>query len=507
MIDLKKLKSGTDIRGKALGEDAVLTCDIARAFGHAFATWLKTERGIASPRIALGRDSRLTGVSLLTALAQGMAAAGAQVESYGLATTPAMYMSLLTEDFACDGAVMVTASHHPFDRNGFKFMEKEGGVSSAALDQIITLAKDASPLGDAPAAIDEKAFMPVYAEQLKSRVREGLCTDVAKPLLGLHIVVDAGNGAGGFYADMLSELGAWTEGSQFLDPDGHFPNHIPNPENKEAMASISTAVVRNGADIGVIFDADCDRAAIVDHIGREINRNRLIALISAILLDKTPGITVVTDSVTSSGLAAFIGEWGGVHYRYKRGYRNVIEEAIRLNQSGINCPVAIETSGHAALRENHFLDDGMYFVTVLICEAMRLKQDGRELSSLIGDLREPVESAEIRLAITAENFRESGKNAIARVMDYATFMPAWHIAPDNHEGVRISFNLSDGLDNGWLLFRLSVHDPVMPINLESDVAGGVLEMAKALLQVLSTEKDLDLTNLYEFIKQEETRHE
>ena len=403
--------------------------------------------------------------------------------------------------------VMVTASHHPFDRNGFKFMAKDGGVSSAALDQIIALAESLPTPDDAPCIIEEKAFMPVYAEQLKNRVREGLDTDVAKPLLGLHVIVDAGNGAGGFYADLLSELGAWTEGSQFLEPDGHFPNHIPNPEDKTAMASISAAVVKSEADIGVIFDADCDRAAIVDHSGREINRNRLIALIAAVLLDKTPGITIVTDSVTSSGLAQFIGEWGGVHYRYKRGYRNVIDEAIRLNQSGVNCPVAIETSGHAALRENHFLDDGMYFVTVLICEAMRLKQDGRDLGSLIADLREPVESAEIRLGIIPENYREAGRNAIARVMDYATFVPRWHIAPDNHEGVRISFDLAEGQNNGWFLFRLSVHDPVMPINLESDVEGGVLEMAKALKTILSSEEDLDLKNLIEFIAQEEKNHE
>ena len=90
---------------------------------------------------------------------------------------------------------------------------------------------------------------------------------------------------------MLEDLGAWIEGSQFLEPDGHFPNHIPNPENKEAMASISAAVKRVDADLGIIFDADCDRAAIVDHTGKEINRNRLIALISAILLDETPGAT------------------------------------------------------------------------------------------------------------------------------------------------------------------------------------------------------------------------
>ena len=331
------------------------------------------------------------------------------------------------------------------------------------------------------------------------RMRRGLDTDVACPLLGLHVVVDAGNGAGGFYEEMLREMGAWTEGSQFLEPDGHFPNHIPNPENEQAMAAISQAVVKVGADLGVIFDADCDRAAIVDAAGREINRNRLIALISAILLDKEPGATIVTDSVTSSGLAQFITEWGGVHYRYKRGYRNVIDEAVRLNAAGIDCPLAIETSGHAALRENHFLDDGMYLVTVLIVEAMRLKQEGKELSSLLDGLREPVESVELRLNITAPDFREAGRTVIERVMDHASYETDWHIAPDNREGVRINFDLDDGLQNGWFLLRLSVHDPVLPLNVESDVPGGVRTMLSKLLSVLDGIEDIDISPIRAYL--------
>ena len=345
----------------------------------------------------------------------------------------------------------------------------------------------------------EKPFLSAYQELLKERIRKGLDDDVQMPLLGLHVVVDAGNGAGGFYAQMLESLGAWVEGSQFLEPDGMFPNHIPNPENAEAMASLREAVLKAGADLGVIFDADCDRAAIVDASGREINRNRLIALISAILLDEKPGLTMVTDSVTSSGLAQFIAEWGGVHYRFKRGYRNVINEAIRLNQEGIDCPLAIETSGHAALRENHFLDDGMYLVTVLIVKAMLLKKDGKTLGSLIADLREPVESTEIRLNIVDENFQEVGRKAIARVLDYANAREGWHIAPDNREGVRISFDLEDGFDNGWFLLRLSVHDPVLPLNVESDVPGGMKTMLAALYEVLKESEGIDLTPFEKYL--------
>lgn len=501
MTDYQSLKSGTDIRGDAMGENTVLTNEAALCIGGAFITWLSEKTGKHPEKltVSIGRDSRLTGPALLAACAEGMARSGAQVWDYGMCTTPAMYMSLLTEGFKADASIMVTASHHPYYRNGLKFFLPEGGVSGTDISMILSIAGSTAPVDGPHPAVQKRDFLPVYKQQLMDRMRRGLDTDVACPLLGLHVVVDAGNGAGGFYEEMLREMGAWTEGSQFLEPDGHFPNHIPNPENEQAMASISSAVTKVGADLGVIFDADCDRAAIVDAAGREINRNRLIALISAILLDKTPGATIVTDSVTSSGLAQFITEWGGVHYRYKRGYRNVIDEAVRLNAAGIDCPLAIETSGHAALRENHFLDDGMYLVTVLIVEAMRLKQEGKELSSLLDGLREPVESAELRLPITASDFREAGRAAIEHVMDYASYEADWHIAPDNREGVRINFDLEDGLQNGWFLLRLSVHDPVLPLNVESDVAGGVRTMLSKLLSVMESAKDIDITPIRTYL--------
>ena len=501
MTDYQSLKSGTDIRGDALGEKAVLTNEVALCIGGAFITWLseRTGKHPGALTVAIGRDSRLTGPALLAACAEGMARTGAQVWDYGMCTTPAMYMSLLTEGFKADASIMVTASHHPYYRNGLKFFLPEGGVSATDISMILSIAASTAPVDGPHPAVQKRDFLPVYRQQLMDRMRRGLDTDVACPLLGLHVVVDAGNGAGGFYEEMLREMGAWTEGSQFLEPDGHFPNHIPNPENAQAMAAISQAVVRVGADLGVIFDADCDRAAIVDAAGREINRNRLIALISAILLDKEPGATIVTDSVTSSGLAQFITEWGGVHYRYKRGYRNVIDEAVRLNAAGIDCPLAIETSGHAALRENHFLDDGMYLVTVLIVEAMRLKQEGKELSSLLDGLREPVESVELRLNITAPDFREAGRTVIERVMDHASYETDWHIAPDNREGVRINFDLDDGLQNGWFLLRLSVHDPVLPLNVESDVPGGVRTMLSKLLSVLDGIEDIDISPIRAYL--------
>lgn len=405
-----------------------------------------------------------------------------------MCSTPAMYMSTITPGFEPDGAIMITASHHPWNKNGLKFFTSLGGLEGKDVAELLSMAEKGEPKNaSVPGRITDQAFLPVYMQQLADRIRSGLNTQAEKPLSGLHVAVDAGNGAGGFYADLMKSLGADTEGSQFLEPDGMFPNHIPNPENRDAMNSLSRAVLKSGADLGVIFDADCDRAAVVDADGREINRNRLIALISAILLEEKKGLTIVTDSVTSAGLKQFIEQRGGVHYRFKRGYRNVIDEAIRLNGEGTPCPLAIETSGHAALQENHFLDDGMYLVTVLIVKAMRMKQEGKRLGSLIADLREPAESAEIRMTISDPDFRSCGQAAIDRVTKRAQGDPAWHIAPDNREGIRISFDLDGQPDAGWFLLRLSVHDPVLPLNLESDTVGGVKKMAAALYETL---KDL-----------------
>ena len=497
-MDWMTLKSGSDVRGTAIGEGTVLTNEVAYALGAAFVRKICAEEGKKPEeiRISIGRDSRISGPMLLKAAAEGISRAGATAIDFGMCTTPAMYMSTITDGFMTDGAIMITASHHPWNKNGMKFFTPKGGLESKEIAELLTSAqKEDCDQGIGSGEILQIPFLPVYMKQLADRIRKGLNTTEEEPLKGLQVTVDAGNGAGGFYADLMEQLGASTEGSQFLEPDGRFPNHIPNPENPDAMGSLQTAVLASGADVGVIFDADCDRAAIVDGDGKEINRNRLIALISAILLEEEPGQTIVTDSVTSSGLADFIRQHGGTHYRFKRGYRNVIDEAVRLNGKGERCPLAIETSGHAALRENHFLDDGMYLVTVLIIRAMIMKIKGERLGSIIADLKEPAESAEIRLNITDPDFKTTGEKVISQITDHAKADHDWHVAPDNREGIRISFDLEGVKDAGWFLLRLSVHDPVLPLNVESDIPGGVCVILRKLYELIKNDQGIDLVPL------------
>ena len=136
-----------------------------------------------------------------------------------------------------------------------------------------------------------------------------------------------------------------------------------------------------------------------------------------------------------------------------------------------------------------------------MCECLQelcRQEQKKELSSLLDGLREPVESVELRLNITAPDFREAGRTVIERVMDHASYETDWHIAPDNREGVRINFDLDDGLQNGWFLLRLSLHDPLIPLNIESDSVGGVRQIAAELAPFLRPFDQLDTSALLAF---------
>jgi len=501
-MDYSKLQNGSDIRGVALegieGQHVNLTEQACRDIGRGFALWLRQKTGKTEHiRVAVGRDSRLSGKTLCGWICDAMVQQGLEVTDFGMASTPAMFMSTVTENYMFDGSVMITASHLPFNRNGFKFFTAQGGLEKADIKSILTYAAGEEVTGMASGKLSSGSIMDAYAKILADKIRAA--TGEERPLEGFRIVVDAGNGAGGFYVDkVLQPLGANTEGSRYLDPDGSFPNHIPNPEDKAAMASIMEAVAETKADLGIIFDTDVDRAGAVLSDGSELNRNRIIAMLAAILLREHPGTTIVTDSITSTGLAKFIQEKGGVHHRFKRGYRNVINESIRLNGLGQDSQLAIETSGHGALKENYFLDDGAYLVTKLLIELARGKKAGYSLESLIASLEEPAESVEFRMNILLDDFKSYGQKVIDELTAYAARQPGWSLAPDNFEGVRV--NLDEAHGNGWFLLRLSLHDPLLPLNIESNSVGGAKIIASELAGFLAGYAQLDAKTLVNFTK-------
>lgn len=508
-MDYSKLQNGSDIRGVAIavpgGKEVNLTEESCTNIGSAFAKWTAAKLGkpINELRIAIGRDSRLTGAEIASWLTDGITLVGANAYDGGMASTPAMFMCCVNE-LHFDAGIMVTASHLPIERNGMKFFIASGGLEKQDISAILASAANGVFIAACErGACGKVDIMTPYIEGLKAKILGDLGLDKnAKPFTGFKIVVDAGNGAGGFFAErLLSPLGADITGSRYLEPDGSFPNHQPNPENAEAMQSICDAVSESNADFGIIFDTDVDRAGAVlptENGTLPLDRNRLIAMMAAILSKQYGAITVVTDSITSTGLNDFISSLGCRHHRFKRGYRNVINEAKRLMAEGENAVFAMETSGHGALYENYFLDDGAYIIVKLLIELVNAKRSGRSIDDLIASLEEPAESAEARLNVLLDDTADYTAMVLEHVTEYFASREGFGFVTPNYEGVRINADPAHG--NGWFLIRRSLHDPIMPCNLESSSVGGLRLLAAALLGAVEGFDKLDTAPLRRLCK-------
>ena len=496
MIDFKKLQNGSDIRGVAIqtedGPEVNLTKEVAGQITGSFVYWLskKVQKNPVMIKICVGQDPRLSGDELKEGVLEAIALWGAEGYDAGLATTPAMFMSTVMPQFEFDGAIMITASHLPYERNGFKFFTAEGGTEKEDITEILRLASRYNFIGGVYEKNPANVRM-MYAAYLRQMISMGL-KDVPGYLTGMHIVVDAGNGAAGFFAkDVLERMGADISGSLYLEPDGHFPNHPANPENAEAMAAICKAVKDSNADLGIIFDTDGDRSAAVGPGGRPIARNEIVALAAALAADDYPGGTVVTDSVTSNELHEFLeGKLGLKHLRYKRGYRNVINKAKELSASGEQAFLAIETSGHAAYSDNYYLDDGAFLAVQIVINAARLKAQGKDITALLEGLESPAESKEFRLKIKAEDFKKYGAGVLEDFGKWAEYSNKLEVVEPNYEGVRVNYDL-DG-SRGWFLLRMSLHDPVMPLNIESDTPGGADKAMAAICDFMKDYKEIEI---------------
>ncbi|WMJ82663.1 phosphomannomutase/phosphoglucomutase [Oscillospiraceae bacterium LTW-04] len=494
--NLSALQNGSDIRGVALavpgGAPVSLTADIANRIAIAFVQYVakKAGKNCESLKIGVGHDSRVTATALKEAILSGILAAGAQAFDCAMASTPAMFCATVYSETDFDGSVMITASHLPMERNGMKLFDRDGGFDKPDIKAVLKAAeqiieqhsdKQAQPLD----------LISLYSADLCQKIKRGVAAaDYDHPLAGLHVVLDAGNGAGGFFAEkVLLPLGADISGSQFLEPDGTFPNHMPNPENKAAMASVRAATVKNNADLGIIFDTDVDRMSAVLPNGEEVNRDAIIAMMAAVLAPDYPGATVVTDSVTSDRLTTFLeSELGMRHHRFKRGYKNVINEAIRLNKEGVVCPLAIETSGHGALSENYFLDDGAYMAVKLLVAAARAKNQGKRLGALIETLPAAFEEKEVRIPIAGADFAKTGETVL-KVFEERAREAGYTVAPNSYEGIRLTF------PEGWALLRLSLHDPLLPLNVEGNAEGDCQTLLRRVAGLLQSFDALDLSVL------------
>ncbi|CAB4295789.1 unnamed protein product [Prunus armeniaca] len=550
MDRIRRLQNGSDVRGVALegekGRTVDLTPPAVEAIAESFGEWvingLEKERGhpVENVGVSLGRDPRISGASLSVAVFSGLARAGCLAFDMGLATTPACFMSTILPPFAYDASIMMTASHLPYTRNGLKFFTKKGGLSSPDVEDICDKAarKYANRLTKVSILLNiplsRVDFLSTYAKHLRDIIKERVNHPLhyETPLQGFQIIVNAGNGSGGFFTwDVLDKLGADTFGSLHLKPDGMFPNHIPNPEDKTAMAVTRAAVLENSADLGIVFDTDVDRSGVVDNKGNPINGDKLIALISAIVLREHPGTTIVTDARTSMALTRFITNRGGHHCLYRVGYRNVIDKGVQLNKEGIETHLMMETSGHGALKENHFLDDGAYMVVKIIIEMVRMKLGGSDegVGNIIKDLEEPAESIELRINVVSEPryAKEKAIEAIETFREYVEEgrLEGWELdscgdcwvsegclvdsndtsaaAVDAHM-YRAKVSDEEHGQHGWVHIRQSIHNPNIAVNMQSSVPGCCQMMTRVLLDKFiianGMDKSLDISQIEKYAK-------
>lgn len=503
-------------------EDPVtLTPALAFFIGAAFADWLAERLQVQTSdlRVSVGSDPRLSSPLISTSITTGLATRGVAVTQFGLSTTPAMFMSCILPNPPYNGAIMITASHLPVNRNGAKFFYAEGGLGKPDIKAILQIAKESAAADgmDPPPRFEDSAyvlnaalrvpselisttdFLDVYAAHLRDIVKRGVShpEHPDTPLKGIKIVVNAGNGSGGFFAEkVLAPLGADVSASINLQPDGSFPAHTPNPEDKTAVRMTREAVLACNADLGIMLDTDVDRSGVVDRYGNGINRNRYIALMSAIALRENPGETIVTDSCTSNGLAAFIRGLGGKHFRYKKGYKNIIDKGMELQAKGVPCPLMMETSGHGAMRENYFLDDGAYMALKIVVEEVRRRLEGKgDIADLLKNLKEPVEAMEIRVKIKAANIAEEGAKITACFKEWmdsgADGATHWRLEDENYEGWRVRVEEGGGKE-GWFLVRPSLHDPDIVINVEGETEGSMRLTLMHLLEFFTRHPEFDV---------------
>lgn len=497
----KQFLSGSDIRGIATDsvkdEKINLTNEAVQKIIYGFARWLyeKTSLPYSSMIVSVGHDSRVSAFRIKTVIINSLRSLGIKIYDCSLASTPAMSTSIST--LSCTAAIQITASHHPSNRNGIKFFTADGGLSNSNIREILEICQKNIDM-DIPNNKGEVKIINImnyYCNNLiKFICNELKCSEDSNPLKGLKIVVDAGNGAGGFFAtEILQKLGADTQGSIFLNPDGNFPNHIPNPEDEKAMKSIIKATIDSKADLGIIFDTDVDRVGFVDSKGSKISNNRLIALVSCIILKKYPGSMIVTDSVTSDKLEEFISSLGGNQFRFKRGYNNIISAAKKFNNSGVDCYLAIETSGHAAFKNNNFVDDGAYLACLVITELINLKKRSMTISNLLESFIDSREKIELRIKVNGDKSEEMSAKVLSKLKNYYLTLKNCEMDENNLEGVRLRFN--SRWQEGWCLLRKSVHDPILVFNAESYVNGGVKSIVDTLKPFFSMFEFIDLNSL------------
>ena len=327
-----------DIRG-IVGN--TLTPPIVRAIGQALGT-LALEAG--NTAVAIGRDGRLSGPSLSAALAEGVAASGAQVFDIGMVPTPVTYFA--AHHLGCGSAVMLTGSHNPPDYNGIK-MVIDGNTLSGDAIQDLRMRIETGRVASGRGTVEQRDVSEAYLSRITGDVK------LARPM---KIAIDCGNGVTGGLAPRLYRMLGCEVTALFDEIDGNFPNHHPDPSQPKNLADLVAALQSSDAGLGLAFDGDGDRLGVVTKDGNIIYPDRQLMLYAKDVLSRNPGATIIYDVKCTRRLGPWIEEHGGVPLIWKTGHSFV---KAKLKETG--APLAGEMSGHTFFKERWYgFDDALY---------------------------------------------------------------------------------------------------------------------------------------------------
>ena len=431
-----------DARGKVPDE---LNAEIAYRIGRAYAEFLKPSR------VAVGRDVRLSSESLFAALCAGLNDSGVDVLDLGLCGTEQVYFAAF--HLQLDGGIMITASHNPVDYNGLKFVRECAKPLSAD-----------SGLVDIQRIAEDESFSPATRKGIITPT--DLSADYIDHLLGyignhdllkpLKIVVNAGNGMAGPVIDLLEQRLPFEFIKIHHQPDGNFPNGIPNPLLPEGRGVTIDAIKQHGADLGVAWDGDFDRCFLFDHNGRFIEGYYLVGLLGSQLLKQNPGERIVYDPRLTWNTIELIEASGGEAVQSKSGHA-FIKETMRA----VNGIYGGEMSAHHYFRDFGYCDSGM-IPWLLISEMISSQQ--RSLAAMFDE--------------RIERFPGSGEiNRQVRDCDVAIKRVEAHYAHLPHEIDRCD---GIGMDFGEWRFNLraSNTEPLLRLNVESRADPALMEQRR-----------------------------
>ena len=418
-----------DIRG--IADLEMLSPDVVN-LGRAIGTYMRRHSG---PKVALGRDVRLSGTRLHAALLEGLLASGCDVTDIGIVPTPVLYFSV--HHLHVDAGVMITGSHNPAEYNGFKMMTATKSVFGAAIQEIhqILLADEFS--SGAGGLVLADAVTP-YVDEVAAQF-SGLSRRV-------KVVIDAGNGTGGPVMERILAKIDVDATPLFFEPDGRFPNHHPDPTVLENLEHLAQAVREGKAELGIAFDGDTDRIGAVDEHGEVVYGDFLLLIYAREILTRKPGATFIGEVKCSQVMYDELEKLGGRPIMYKTGH-----SLIKTKMKEEHAELAGEMSGHMFFADRyHGFDDAMYAA----CRLLEIVADsGKPLSAQVAGLPKTVSTPELRVDCPDEEKFD----VVARL---AARYKATHQVVDV-DGVRVLF------PQGWGLVRASNTQPVLVMRFEA----------------------------------------